>query len=84
MVSVVCVFVPHEAICLVYELSLLLLTHQDSSIDYLMFDFIIVFVMQEPDRPDRRLVSRHPVCVCVLPLTFINHPSSLSTLRVLA
>jgi hypothetical protein len=51
-----------------------------ASIDNPMFDFI-VFVMQEPGR---LLVSRHPVCVYVLPLTFLKHLSSQSTLRASA
>ena len=40
MFAVVCVFVPYEAICTVCAPSLLLLKHQDSCVDDLMFDFM--------------------------------------------
>jgi hypothetical protein len=41
-------------------------------LDQLMFDSL-AFAMQQLRQREQRLVSRHPVCVHVLPLTFRNH-----------
>ena len=76
-----CVFAPYEAVCLVFALSLLLLKHQDPSINDLTS---LCFVMQELNRLDHRLVSRHVVCIYVLSSTLMNHLSSLNILRASA